>query len=196
MQKIVPNDAVLIPEQATCVFKGEIFDVYQWPQTLFDGSTETFEMLRRPDTVVVICIVEGKLLVLDEVQPHCGARRNFPGGRVDVTDKSILDAAKREVHEETGYSFSQWRVVNVTQPVAKMEWFIHTVLAWGVTGKDEPHRDAGEQITERLMDFDEVKRMAADGEGYLFEADDLFKHIDSIEELERLPEFSGRTYDA
>ncbi len=196
MQKTVPNDAVLIPEQATCVFKGEIFDVYQWPQTLFDGSTETFEMLRRPDTVVVICIVDGKLLVLDEVQPHRGARRNFPGGRVDESDATIIDAAKREVHEETGYTFAQWKLIQVTQPVAKMEWFIHTILALDVTGKDDPHRDAGEQITERLMDFDEVKRMAAAGEGYLFESEDIFKQVSTVADLTHLPEFTGRTLDS
>lgn len=196
MKKVIPENAICIPEQATCAFRGEIFDVYQWPQVLFDGSTETFEMLRRPDTVAVICIVEGKLLVLDEVQPHRGARRNFPGGRVDDTDESIIAAAQREVHEETGYSFSQWRLLNVTQPVAKMEWFVHTVLAWSVTGKDEPHRDAGEQITEQLIDFGEVKRMAEAGEGYLFEAEDIFKQVEGLEDLKNLPEFTGRTLNA
>ena len=31
-----------LPEQAKKVFDGEIFDVYQWDQEMYDGSTETF----------------------------------------------------------------------------------------------------------------------------------------------------------
>jgi 8-oxo-dGTP pyrophosphatase MutT (NUDIX family) len=192
-KRLVPEDAILIPEHAANVFKGEIFDTYQWDEKDFEGGTMRFEMVRRPDTVAVICIVDDKLVVLDEVQPHRGARRNFPGGRVDETDESIIAAAQREVHEETGYRFENWRLVKVYQPIAKMEWFIHTVVAWGEQGKDEPHRDAGEQITERLIDFDEVKRMVAAGEGYLFEAEDIFKQVNSIEDLQNLAEFSGRT---
>jgi 8-oxo-dGTP pyrophosphatase MutT (NUDIX family) len=124
-KRLVPEDAILIPEHAANVLKGEIFDTYQWDEKDFEGGTMRFEMVRRPDTVAVICIVDDKLVVLDEVQPHRGARRNFPGGRVDETDESIIAAAQREVHEETGYRFENWRLVKVYQPIAKMEWFIH-----------------------------------------------------------------------
>ena len=105
MQKIVPDDSVLIPPEASRVFEGQIFDTYQWSQTMFDGSSHTFEMLKRPDTVTVMCVVDEKVLVIDEEQPHVGTRRSFPGGRVDDTDASVEAAAKREVLEETGYSF-------------------------------------------------------------------------------------------
>ncbi|MFO0971471.1 MAG: hypothetical protein U0520_03950, partial [Candidatus Saccharimonadales bacterium] len=70
MKKVIPIDAKLIPQDAKKVFDGVIFDVFQWQQQMFDGTTETFEMLRRPDTVQVICIDEGKVLVLEEEQPH------------------------------------------------------------------------------------------------------------------------------
>lgn len=53
MKKVIPDNAVLVPDAAQHVFEGMIFDVYQWPQKLFDGSEHTFEMLKRPDTVVV-----------------------------------------------------------------------------------------------------------------------------------------------
>lgn len=48
-KRTLPDNAIMIPEQAGCVFHGEIFDVYQWQQEMFDGSYERFEMLRRPD---------------------------------------------------------------------------------------------------------------------------------------------------
>lgn len=38
-----------IPPNAQRVFSGKIFDVYQWPQPLFDGSIATFEVAKRLD---------------------------------------------------------------------------------------------------------------------------------------------------
>ncbi|QQS18483.1 NUDIX hydrolase [Candidatus Saccharibacteria bacterium] len=166
MQKIVPADAVLIPEHATCVFRGEIFDVYQWPQILFDGSTETFEMLRRPDTTSVICLVEGKIIVLDEEQPNSGKRRSFPGGRVDETDTDIIAAAQREVQEETGFTFQNWRLVKVWQPVKKMEWFVYLVLAWEPLIKGETAHEPGENITVEYLDLAELKQLANKKSGF------------------------------
>ncbi len=44
-KRTLPKNAILIPDHATCVFRGMLFDVYQWQQEMFDGSIETFEML-------------------------------------------------------------------------------------------------------------------------------------------------------
>ena len=35
-----------VPKQAKRVFKGVIFDVYQWEQEMFDGTKEIFEKLK------------------------------------------------------------------------------------------------------------------------------------------------------
>ncbi|HEX5744244.1 MAG TPA: hypothetical protein VFX84_02225, partial [Candidatus Saccharimonadales bacterium] len=78
MKKVIPQDSVLVPDGAELAFKGMIFDVYQWPQKLFDGSEHRFEMLKRPDTANVICVVDDKILVLDDEQPHLGKRQSFP----------------------------------------------------------------------------------------------------------------------
>lgn len=36
MKRTLPSNAICIPESANRVFKGVIFDVYQWPQTKID----------------------------------------------------------------------------------------------------------------------------------------------------------------
>ena len=59
-----------VPSQAKRVFKGIIFDVYQWEQELFDGSKQTFEMLKRPDTVEVIAVKDGSILMSRQSQPN------------------------------------------------------------------------------------------------------------------------------
>ncbi len=193
MNKVVPTDAVLIPEQATCVFEGQIFAVYQWQQELFDGSYDTFEMLKRPDTTSVICVVDDKLIVLDEEQPASGKRRSFPGGRVDETDADIIAAAQREVLEETGYTFKHWRLVKVWQPIKKMEWFIYLVLAWGEASQGETTHDPGEKITVEYVDLAELKRLASGKVGYLGESTDLLAGVENLSDLIATPEFQGKT---
>jgi ADP-ribose pyrophosphatase len=195
MKKIIPEDAVLIPDEAKRRFKGMIFDVYQWPQELFDGSEHTFEMLKRPDTVTAICVVEDKILVVTDEQPHLGARQSFPGGRVDETDATIEAAAQREVTEETGYSFKNWRLIKVSQPYRKMEWFVYVLLAWDVASKQAPHLDAGERITARSLPFEELKALVGKNIGYLGESIDLLEGVTNLKQLLALPEFNGPIVD-
>ncbi len=195
MQKIIPADSVLVPDAADRVFEGKIFDVYQWPQEMFDGSSHTFEMLKRPDTVSVICVVDDKILVIDDEQPHHGSRKSFPGGRVDESDTSIKAAAQREVLEETGYSFKNWRLVRVSQPYRKMEWFVHVWLAWDVAGKQDSNLDAGEKITLHNLAFNELKELVINRTGYLGESISLFENTENLDQLLSLPKFMGHTVD-
>lgn len=162
-KQLLPVKAHCIPAGAKRVFQGEIFSVYQWPQKLFDGSMATFEMLRRPDTVIIIAIDEhNQLITINEQQPDGIERTNyFPSGRVDVTDESTLAAAKRELQEETGYSMANWKLVNMRQPEKKIEWFVSVFIATGVSKKGQPHHDAGEKIIVELADFSRVMKQLA-----------------------------------
>ncbi|HYH35987.1 MAG TPA: NUDIX hydrolase [Candidatus Saccharimonadales bacterium] len=195
MKKIIPEDSVLVPEGAKLVFQGKIFATYQWPQKLFDGSEYTFEMLKRTDTVSVICVVDGKLLVIDDEQPHLGTRRSFPGGRVDPTDDTVEAAAKREVLEETGYSLKNWKLLKVHQPYRKIEWFVHVFLAWDTADKQEPALDPGEKISVEQLSFDEVRSLAIGRKGYLGESSDIFEGAQNLDGLFDLPEFKGQEVD-
>lgn len=184
-----------MPDHAKRVFEGMIFDTYQWRQELFDGSEHTFEMLKRTDTVQVICIVDDKIIVLEDEQPHLGMRESFPGGRVDNSDPSIQAAAEREVLEETGYSFKQWRLISVAQPYRKMEWFVYILLAWDVIDQVPPKFDPGEKITLAKLDIKDVRQKSPQRFGYLGGSFSIFNNIDSIEQLLKVPEFVGQTVD-
>lgn len=160
-ERTLPAGARLIPPEAECVFRGKIFDVFQWPQRLYDGSTEVFEMLRRPDTVAVFALDDDDtFLTLDEEQPH-GIHRvgGVPVGRVDPADATVLDAAKRELREETGIECAHWMPLRVTQPEGKIEWFVHSFAACDVVARGSQHLDPGERIRVGSTPFSRVRTM-------------------------------------
>jgi len=196
MKKIVPVDAILIPDAAKRVFQGQIFDVYQWPQQLFDGHTATFEMLKRPDTALGIGIVDGKILVINNIQPHRGDKLSLPGGRADKPGQTILEAVQREVREETGYQFAHWKLIDVSQPQRKIEWFVHLFIAWDATGTSEPKPDAGEQIKVQLLSLEQVKQLGRNRIGFMGESAHIFEHLHSLDDLVNLPEFTGQQINA
>ncbi len=195
MHKLVPENAVLIPPQATPAFEGIIYTVYHWEQKRFDGSGATFEMLKRPDTVTIMGMADDKLVVIDDHQPHAGSIIGFPGGRVDPTDKTTLAVAKREMREETGYEFKHWRLIQAWQPFVKIEWFVHVYLAWDVTAKGAPENDPGEKIEVKLMSFEETSSLAKQKVGYLGEARDILEQAQNLSGLLALPEFKGQAVD-
>lgn len=162
MRTIVPKNACLVPDHAACVFKGVIFDVYQWQQDMFDGSQATFEMLKRPDTVKTIAVKDSKIIMLDERQPHGNRYYELPGGRHDVEGEDELACAKRELLEETGMKFKNWRLLSAYQPALKVEAFVYIYLATDFESQTTPKTDAGEQISLHPVDFDEFLRLARD----------------------------------
>lgn len=193
MKKIVPKDAHLIPKEAKQVFKGTIFDVYHWEQEMFDGSFETFEMLRRPDAVAIVAIKGDKLVVVEEHQPNNAHWHAIPAGRHDVPGETQLQAAKRELTEETGMVFKQWRLIDVVQPVEKIEWFVYVYLATEFERSVEQKHDKGEKITVKEMTLDEYHELKKYGKvRYWFKQ---LEEAESISELLSLPEFKGKEID-
>jgi len=56
-----PKSRQPIPDHAKRVFKGVIFDVYQWEQEMYDGARTIFEKVKRTDVVVVFPVLpDGK----------------------------------------------------------------------------------------------------------------------------------------
>ncbi len=151
-----------LPPHAKQVFKGVMFDVYQWEQPMFDGTTATFEKLTRPDTVMIIPVTEdGQIMVLEETQPGTKPFISLPGGRLEPQEDP-LTAAKRELLEETGYEAQEYVLWDAVQPVVKIEWAIYTFIAKGCKKVTEPKLDSGEKNVLKSVSFDEFIEMVLD----------------------------------
>lgn len=151
-----PQSKQPIPEDAKLVFKGKIFDTYQWEQEMYDGSKVTFEKIKRPDTVVVFPILDdGTILLTEQVQPGREPFIDAPSGRVDEGE-DILEAAKRELIEETGYEASAYILWKAVHPVTKIEWVCYTFIAKGCRKVREQEVDNGEKIALKPVSFDEL----------------------------------------
>lgn len=145
----------MIPENAKKVFSGILFEVYQWPQKMFDGTTEMFEMLKRQDTAEIIATKDGKIMIQEQEQPGKPLFLCLPGGRIEYTEDS-LTGAKRELREESGFVSDEWSLFRSVQPMHKMDWRIHVFVAKDCTYQQEPQLDAGERITIRWVTLDEL----------------------------------------
>ena len=143
-----------IPKQAKKVFTGEIFDTYQWDQELFDNSTATFEMLKRPDTVLVISTKGDKILVAEEEQPMKKSPHTLFGGRREDGEKP-LEGAKREFLEESGMISDDWELLHSYEPLSKIEWEIHYFIARDCKKIQEQELEPGEKIKVLELNFDE-----------------------------------------
>jgi ADP-ribose pyrophosphatase len=194
MRTFIPEGAHLVPPQAELVFRGEIFDVYQWQQEMFDGSHATFEMAKRSDTVDVLAIRDDKIVIVSDEQPGGAAKLSLPGGRHDHDDETELDAAKRELLEETGLTFRNWKLISVSEPITvthKIEWLLYLFVATDFESETEPQPDAGEKIEVRYLTYDEFIDLADRGEEeYITYLRDLFIKAGSIEGLKNLPKLT------
>lgn len=142
-----------IPPHAKRVFQGVIFDVYQWEQELFDGSTATFECLKRPNTLVVIPMAGDKVYYSYQEQPGKPPFLSGFGGRAEEGEEP-LETAKRELLEETGFESDDWTQFRKYSAPGKIDWNIYFFIAKNCRKTKDQNLDAGEKIEIRETDID------------------------------------------
>lgn len=165
MRTISP-EGTPIPAHAKLAFKGKVFEVWQWEQRLFDGSVETFEQLKRQNTAQVIPVVGDNILIQLESQPNVSQPfLSLPGGRCLPNEKS-LDAAKRELLEETGYVSDDWILCKEQNSIGRIDWTVYTYIARNCVFKKSPQLDSGEKINTRFVTFEEFLMLSEDQSFY------------------------------
>lgn len=183
-----PQSKQPIPDHAKLVFKGKLFDTYQWEQEMFDGSTETFEKLKRPDTVVVFPVLDdGRIILTEQEQPGKAPFMGATGGRVDEGE-DILTAAKRELLEESGYEAEEFILWDSQHPTSKIEWVVYTFIAKGLKKVADLHLDAGEKIKLKPVTFEELTEIATNRHDKFYEKEVIIKFFEAKLNPEKMKE--------
>lgn len=126
---------------------------------------EEFHVAEYPDWACVLCLTAGRQMVLAEQYRHGVAQLSLelPAGAIDRNEQP-LDAARRELLEETGYEAKDWTLLGrCAQDPGRQNNFAHLFLAQDAERVAAPKPDRGEQIVVRLFELDEAVRLAESG---------------------------------
>lgn len=112
-----------------------------------------------PEWVNVIARTrDGAFVMIDQYRHGLGETRyEIPAGCVEEEDASLVDAARRELREETGYGGGRWRLLTVLSPnPATQNNLTHCFVAEDVEPLDGQHPDPTEDIRIHLLSREEV----------------------------------------
>jgi len=123
-------------------------------------------VLEYPDWVNVIAITEDGRFVMERQYRHGLQLTSYEicAGTLEGNEDP-LEAAKRELYEETGYGEGEWMLYMTAAPnPAAMTNVNYTYLATGVRRLSEQHLEETEDIDVCLMSADEVLALMQKGE--------------------------------
>ena len=142
------------------------FRIYQEEVVTTSGTQETHEYVWRKDGTRIICLDDKmNVLLQNEFRYEINATDwRIPGGRLNSETEDILEAAKREFLEETGYTAKEWKFLWSSNPDSTVRYQRHFFLA---TDPEflKTDRDAGESsIKTQWISLEEANRMALQGQ--------------------------------
>ena len=147
------------------VFKGALLEVRKDRVLLPDGRESVREYIVHPGAVVVLAFLDnGRLLF--ERQFRYPLRRVFlelPAGKIDHGEP-ILDTARRELLEETGYAARDWEYLGVMHPcIGYSDERIEIFTAHGLHLAGEKRLDYNEFLEVLELAPDEARAAVLDG---------------------------------
>ena len=126
----------------------------------------TWYILEFPDWINVIAITEDGKMVMEDQYRHALGETHYElvAGVVDEGE-TPLQAAQRELSEETGYEGGEWNLFMTLSPnPTNHNNLCYTFLATGVSKHREQHQETTEDIHVDIMEPEQVLEMLRDGE--------------------------------
>lgn len=134
---------------------------------LSDGRiNDEYYVLEYPTWINVIAITDDGQMILVRQYRHGLGRTCFEivAGCVEEGEDP-MDAAKRELQEETGYTGGEWtETMQFTCNASAMNNITHSYLAIGVRRTDSQHLDASEDIEVYTFTQEQVREMLLRGD--------------------------------
>lgn len=161
------HDSHLIESELSSktVFEGALLNVRKDRVLLPNGKESIREYIVHPGAVVILAFLDnGKLLF--EKQYRYPLRRVFlelPAGKIDPGE-SIIDTARRELKEETGYIASEWEYLGVMHPcIGYSDERIEIFSARGLHLAGERELDHNEFLDVLELSPDDARQAVWDG---------------------------------
>ena len=125
-----------------------------------------FYVLEYPEWVNVIAITTDGRFVMERQYRYAADSTNYeiPCGVMEQGE-TPLEAAMRELKEETGYGGGQWReLMFISANPTSMTNMTHCFVATGVEKVSDQHLDATEELEVHLLSQDEVQALLRNNE--------------------------------
>ncbi len=127
---------------------------------------DEYYVLEYPDWINVIAEdTEGNLIIEQQWRHALGIVSSEICAGVIEKDEKPLDAAQRELQEETGYGGGTWtKLMTISANPSTMTNLCHCFLAKGVKPVSSQHLDRTEDIEFKLLPKEKVFEMLKNGE--------------------------------
>lgn len=148
------------------IFNGKILHVYRDDIKLPDGGTAEREIIRHIGAVCIVPITDDGKIILEKQYRYAIGQviTEIPAGKLDFAGEDPLDAAKRELKEETGYTARNWQKLGIFYPAAAYsDERITMFLATGLE-KGERKLDSDEFLDFFEMPLKEAYERVMSGE--------------------------------
>jgi ADP-ribose pyrophosphatase len=147
------------------IHRGSVYNLIRENVTLDNGVTTDMEFVEHPGATAIIPMFSDSRVLLLKQYRHSLRKYiwEIPAGTLDL-EEEILDGAKRELVEETGYSAAKWqKLVEITPLPGYSDERIHIYLATGLQPAEQ-NLDPDEIIKVHKVKFSEALAMIEDGE--------------------------------
>ena len=127
------------------VYEGKLVKVNRLDVILPDGKEAAREAVRHPGASAIVPVdAEGNVTLVRQYRaPIAQVLLEIPAGKLDYKGEDRLEAAKRELREETGLTAENWtHLTDIVTAPGFCDELISIYLATGLAaGEDEPDED-------------------------------------------------------
>jgi ADP-ribose pyrophosphatase len=148
------------------IFTGHIVHLVRDSVTLPNGSPAKREVCLHNGAVCVVPVTDAGEIIMERQfrYPFDEVIWEIPAGKLDSKNEDVLEAAKRELREETGYSAEKFTFLGDLYPSpAILSEKIAMYLATGLH-KGEQELDEDEFLDVTAIPFDDVVKMILNNE--------------------------------